>query len=307
MSSGDTPAVARRKVRLAIKDARNAKGDTQTQVAEAMEWSLSKVMRIESGEVTISANDLRPLLSYLGIKDRRTVDDLVQAAKASKQRRQWWDESRYQGHLTPAMRQFISFEAEATSTRTFAPAAIPGWMQTEDYAHAVMQPFVEDLTTEVISARSAIRTARRNVLLKRNPRPSIYVVLDESVLLRNIGGDSTTRKQFTLIHSLIGEGWLHIRIHPMANPFSPFGHFDLLYLSPEESGHAVLYRESGTVDELVDDETRIVRHRKAWDQMWEGSLDEENSTARIAQAAQPPRTAADAPDDSGPVERGSSR
>src|SRR3954447_21651883 len=97
MSSGDTPAVARRKVRLAIKDARNAKGDTQTQVAEAMEWSLSKVMRIESGEVTISQNDLRPLLAHLGVKDRQAIDDLVQAAKASKQRRQWWDDKRYHG------------------------------------------------------------------------------------------------------------------------------------------------------------------------------------------------------------------
>ncbi|GGM24848.1 helix-turn-helix domain-containing protein [Dactylosporangium sucinum] len=54
MSLGDTPAVARRRVRLAIRDARNAKGYTQGQVADAMDWSLSKVMRIESGEVTIS-------------------------------------------------------------------------------------------------------------------------------------------------------------------------------------------------------------------------------------------------------------
>src|SRR3954447_8887894 len=117
MSSGDTPAVARRKVRLAIKDARNAKGDTQTDVAEAMEWSLSKVMRIENGEVTISQNDLRPLLSYLGIRDRTVVDDLIRAAKASKQRRQWWDEKRFHESLTPAMRQLIQYEAEASVVR----------------------------------------------------------------------------------------------------------------------------------------------------------------------------------------------
>jgi transcriptional regulator with XRE-family HTH domain len=116
MSSGDRPAVARRKVRLAIKDARNARGFTQGQVADAMEWSLSKVMRIESGEVTISQNDLRPLLAYLGIKDRKVVENLVQAAKASKQRRQWWDDKRYQGMLTPAMRQLVSFEAEVEAS-----------------------------------------------------------------------------------------------------------------------------------------------------------------------------------------------
>src|SRR5688572_20486351 len=81
-ASGDTPAVARRRVRLAIRDARTARGLTQSAVADAMEWSLSKVMRIESGEVTISQSDLRPLLAHLGVSDRVRVDELVQAAKA---------------------------------------------------------------------------------------------------------------------------------------------------------------------------------------------------------------------------------
>src|SRR5690242_838430 len=107
MATGDTPAVARRTVRLAIRDARTARGLTQTQVAEEMEWSLSKVMRIESGEVTISPNDLRPLLSYLGVRQKARVDELVTAAKASKQRQQWWDGKRFTGMFTPAMKQWF--------------------------------------------------------------------------------------------------------------------------------------------------------------------------------------------------------
>ncbi|MFG2037976.1 Scr1 family TA system antitoxin-like transcriptional regulator [Dactylosporangium sp. NPDC048998] len=304
MSSGDTPAVARRRVRLAIKDARTAKGFTQGQVADAMEWSLSKVMRIESGEVTISQNDLRPLLAHLGIKDRKVVEDLVQAAKASKQRRQWWDDKRYQGLLTPAMRQLISFEAEASAIRSFALAVVPGWMQTEAYARAIMQPFTYELTEDVISARAAIRTARREMIRAREPRPQIFAVLDESVLLRGFGGPETSHEQFTAIGALIDEGWVHIRIHPMANPFSPFGHYDLLYLSPEQNSHAVLYRESGTSDDIVDDEVRIHRHREGWDQMWESSMGEEESARRIAAAAELPATADDA--DTRSADQGSS-
>jgi len=282
MSSGDTPAVARRKVRLAIKDARNAKGDTQTQVAEAMEWSLSKVMRIESGEVTISQNDLKPLLTYLGVKDRAIVDPLVQAAKASRQRKQWWDDKRYNSLLTPAMRQLFGFEAEAIEVRTFSPTVLPGWLQTESYAHAIMQPFRDELDDDVIDARAAMRTERREVLRRRDPRPQMFAILDESVLLREFGGRETSRGQFAEITDLIAEGWLHIRIHPMQNPFSPFGHYDLLYLPPATEGHAVLYRESGTVDEVVDEKVRITRHRAAWDQMWDSSMSEKESAARIA-------------------------
>src|SRR2546430_9024966 len=69
MATDDTPAVARRRVRLALRRAREDKRLTQTQVAEAMEWSLSKVMRIESGEVSVSPTDLRALLPLLGVTD----------------------------------------------------------------------------------------------------------------------------------------------------------------------------------------------------------------------------------------------
>jgi transcriptional regulator with XRE-family HTH domain len=67
---GDSPSAARRRVRIAIREAREAASLTQTQVAQAMEWSLSKVNRIESGDVSVSANDLRPLLGYLKIGGR---------------------------------------------------------------------------------------------------------------------------------------------------------------------------------------------------------------------------------------------
>src|SRR5689334_5403858 len=123
----DSPTIARRRVRLAVRDARLAKGDTQTDVTDAMEWSLSKVMRIESGEVTISPNDLRPLLAYLGVHSCQVVDNLVQVAKASQRRGQWWDEPRFRdevtsdgGHeviLTAAMRQLIQYEVEAYVVR----------------------------------------------------------------------------------------------------------------------------------------------------------------------------------------------
>ena len=78
MVTGDSPAGARRRVRLAIREARDAQHLTQAQVAEEMEWSLSKVMRIESGEVTITPNDLRPLLAFLRVTDQTVIDRLVQ-------------------------------------------------------------------------------------------------------------------------------------------------------------------------------------------------------------------------------------
>src|SRR6266699_4509700 len=98
MASGDLPAVARRRVRMALREAREKKDLTQSQVADAMEWSLSKVMRIESGEVTIAPNDLRFLLTYLGITDRARVEELLQYAKSARRRQMWSDEPRLREH-----------------------------------------------------------------------------------------------------------------------------------------------------------------------------------------------------------------
>jgi transcriptional regulator with XRE-family HTH domain len=81
MAEGDSPTAARRRVRLAIRAARDAAGLTQNQVADEMEWSLSKVVRIESGDVSISPNDLRALLEYLGIGDRTVVGSLLADAR----------------------------------------------------------------------------------------------------------------------------------------------------------------------------------------------------------------------------------
>src|SRR5918993_950856 len=87
-----SPTVARRRVRLALREAREAAGRTQLEVAEEMEWSLSKVIRIENGDVSISPNDLRPLLAYLGFRDRAQINSLVADAKIARTRQHvsWW-------------------------------------------------------------------------------------------------------------------------------------------------------------------------------------------------------------------------
>ncbi len=94
-------------------------GLTQGQVAEAMEWSLSKVARIEAGEVSVSTDDLRRLLRFFGIVDSVQVRDLVEATKLSRARRKWWDEASKQRTLTPALRQLIQYEADAKSIHCF--------------------------------------------------------------------------------------------------------------------------------------------------------------------------------------------
>lgn len=75
-SSGESPAVARSRVRLAVRAAREARGLTQGHVAEDLDWSLSKVNRIENGQVSVSRTDLLAMLELYGVDDQDQIDDL---------------------------------------------------------------------------------------------------------------------------------------------------------------------------------------------------------------------------------------
>jgi transcriptional regulator with XRE-family HTH domain len=283
----DSPARARRLVRYAVRRARDAKGFTQSDVAEQMEWSLSKVMRIESGEVTITPNDLRPLLNYLGIKDRAEVDSLIAAAKVSRQRVQ----SKAPGFMeygTTNMRHLMELEHDATAYRSFLPMIIPGWMQTPDYARAVLGAFSASLSEETITGRLQIRAERRRVILERDNPPKCYVLLDEGVLLRKIGGGDVLRGQLLEILDIIQRGRAAVRVIPFdqSDAVSMLATFEILYLAGEDdNSEAVLYRESDILDELVDDEDKIRRHREIFDRLWAAARDQDASAAMIEDQA----------------------
>lgn len=285
MASGDTPAVARRTVRLAIRDARTARGLTQTNVADAMEWSLSKVMRIESGEVTISQNDLRPLLAYLGIRDKARVDELIRAAKASKQRRQWWDQPKFAGMLTPAMKQWFSYEVEATTMLIYCAVNFPGFLQIPEFASHVLGFFDDELSPEAIAARLETRALRRKALEARASRPDARVILDESVLLRTQGRPDVLGAQLSSVLDVMDEGWLTVRIAPFTLPNAGIGNWEIFYLGVEDLEHAVLYRENSTKDEIIDDQIGLERHLGQWEKIWHYSIDETRSREMIGARA----------------------
>lgn len=283
MTWSGTPAAGRRTVRLAIRDARTARGFTQDQVAEAMEWSLSKLRRIESGEVVISRHDLPPLLAHLGVDDEAEVEGLVEAARAARrQRPQWWDEPRFDNLLTPAMKQWFTYEAEATSILAFNADHFPGFLQTKQTAGPVLDTFTDELGPDQRAARLEARSLRRQALDARRTPIKAHVLLDEALLHRTLGRPGALRHQVRAVLDATSRGWTTVRIAPFTQPASGIGNFDIALLGPEEAGHAVLYRENGSADELVDDPATLGHYLNVWHKMWDHALDESRSAAMFA-------------------------
>ncbi|WP_433724036.1 helix-turn-helix domain-containing protein [Actinoplanes sp. CA-051413] len=280
MTEGDSPTVARRRIRLALREARDAAGLTQLQVAEEMEWSLSKVIRIENGDVTIAPNDLRPLLSFYGIKDRKQVSDLLTSARIARarQRQAWYQTPEFRDHLSDATRRHIEYEAEAVAVRSYSIYYLPGYLQTEEYATALTGTFDE----EDIGSRQRVqllikaRRMRRETLLSRLDSMQVFVLLDESVFLRPIGGAQVFAQQLREMRRVASEGLVHLRMLPFAldYPIANNGSYDLLALSDRGADSEILYRENGVSDEIVEDKATTDRHRKRFEQLWHLSNDE---------------------------------
>ena len=83
----ETPEVMRRRLRVALRKAREAIDLTQRKAAEALDWSVSKIIRIEQGAVAITPVDLRALLEVYGVTDKDLVEELVGLARESKRLR----------------------------------------------------------------------------------------------------------------------------------------------------------------------------------------------------------------------------
>lgn len=282
----ESPAAARRRLRLALRAAREAKGLTQGHVAEELDWSLSKVNRLEKGEVTVSRTDLLAMLELYGVDDQERIDDLVRAARTSRQRG-WWDDPRYRTHVTPATLQLLQFEGEATAIRVYHPTLVPGILQTRSYAQIVMNFWQRNLSEAQRTARLEIRSRRREYVLEREDAPEYLLILDESALLRRLGPGEVMADQLHALLELDRRPNIRVRVLPFEEaavfPKAAFlvllGPFTVMDLGEEEN--AVLYRETVLGDEIDYTGDVIQHHRDYFETAWEAALSEEASRRHI--------------------------
>jgi len=117
-------AVPQRRLLTTLRTERENQGLTQSQVAQAMGWSVDKVARIEKGQSNVSLQDLRSLLALYRISDHAQIERLLaQQAEAAQGRRQ--SLGRDSG-VTPEALQLFAFFSNATSIRWFELNLIPG-------------------------------------------------------------------------------------------------------------------------------------------------------------------------------------
>ncbi len=175
-----------------LKHLRVQAGFTQEQVAERMECSKGRIMYAESGKGSRpSLEFIRALLDLYNMHDETVREALVDLARRGKQKG-WWTSY---ADVFPA--ELPGWEEDATVIRTY-DSIIPGLLQTSDYATALFDG-------GMIGDRGAIKRnvdarMRRQSVLRRDPPPQLWVILDETALRRVVGDPKVMHGQ--LLHLL---------------------------------------------------------------------------------------------------------
>lgn len=242
------PAVQRRRLRSELRKAREAAGKTQKAVAEEMDWSPSKLIRIETGLVNISTNDLKALLQSYNVAPDR-VPGLIETAKAAREQTPW---NAYKGVASPELIAYLGYESSASIIRVFEPVLIPGLLQTEEYARVVISvileqpPDAQDVTDLV-----ELRMDRQERVLHGDNPPECHFLLDEPVILRAVGGKDVMRRQLRHLQEQAEESNMTVRIVPLS--YGLYEHVRLPYILlefPDVADEDVLYLEDA-VDEII--------------------------------------------------------
>lgn len=182
MLASGSPTVRRRELGARLRALRTDRGWTVEQVAEQLQFSPSKVSRLENGFRGVSARDINDLCDLYGVRDEQR-QQLIDLAAEGKQRA-WW-QSRELPYST-----YVGLEADAETISDFGLGVVPGLLQTEGYARAVLTAARPLLAADVIEQRLAWRLERQR-LLRSDRGPRFDAVIDEAVL-RRIGGSRAT-------------------------------------------------------------------------------------------------------------------
>jgi hypothetical protein len=248
-----------------------------------MEWSLSKMNRIEKAKSGISANDLKALLRLYDITDKKRTDELVALAREARQS-PWW--KRYSDVAPPALLELIDYESAASAISQFETIFVPGILQTEEYASAVLQVFYDEKSVpDKVAALVDLRTRRRDLLNSENAL-SFSFVLDESVIHRLVGSPAITSRQLLHLVEVTEQSNVTIRVVPFTAGLHPGmkGPFEVVQFedTPDEN---MVFLEGPRDDIINDDPNETKSYLEAFEHITEISLGPSDSLRRLRAAA----------------------
>jgi transcriptional regulator with XRE-family HTH domain len=257
--SSDGPTVLRILLGSQLRRLREARGITARQAAAKIRASESKISRIELGRNAIREIDVLDLLTLYGVEEHEREQLLALAAQSNKPG--WWH--RYNDILPDWFQAYVGMEEAARSIRVYEAQFIPGLLQTEDYATAVIS--LGDHPIEHAERLVVLRKERQRRF--REGRLKLWVVLDEAVLRRPVAGVSVQLEQLRYLRECCAHPTLTLQVIPYGagGHAAPTG-FSILRFA-ERDLPDVVYVENLTSALYLDKQSELDRYLLAMERL----------------------------------------
>lgn len=287
MATDQGPVVLSALLRGELVRLRRESGQTQEQVAADLEWSPSKLIRVEGGRSSVTKVDLDALLARYGVTSESTRERLQSLNRGARERG-WWD--KYRDAVAPTYLSFVGFEAGATFIREFESGFLPGLLQTADYAEAVT---VNSVDAVRVAAIVDLRLQRQSELAQRDPQPRQYYVIDEAVIRRHVGIAKSPDIMPDQLHQIADKAERDDLVTVRVIPFSAGAHRGLsgpfTLLEFDGGLPDVLYIDAGRgefASMVQGDDPRVVEYRDDFELLLEDALSADKSIELIRNAAE---------------------
>jgi transcriptional regulator with XRE-family HTH domain len=276
MVAKPSPTLRRRELAARLRELRTAAGMTAEEVAERMLVSPAKISRIETGVRGVSLRDVRDLCEIYGVP----ATDAAQLATLVRESKQpsWW-----QGYDLP-YGTFIGLETAASYILDYESSIVPGLLQTEDYATAVVEGILYDAPPDVVRQRVEARLKRQTLLSQEAP-PQLWAVVDEAALRRVVGGPGVMRAQLETLVERAALPTVTVQIIPFESGAHPGmdSTFTILHLEAEVAD--VVYIEGLAGHLYQESPADLERYRRTFDQLRAIALSPKESLAKISALA----------------------
>ncbi|MGW5516664.1 helix-turn-helix domain-containing protein [Nocardia africana] len=266
----------RRQLGRYLKEARLGVGLRLEDVAPLMQWSASKLSRLEAGKSpAIRVLDVEALCGIYDIDDPEVIAGLVGLAKQSTGK-SWWQA--FDDVISGNFDLYVGLESSARQLSIFRPDMLPGLLQTSNYARLLDQIYFPKIARDELERRMELKR-RRQVLVTRKTNPAtVDLVIQEAVLRTMVGTPAIMAEQ--LRHLADAPANVTVRVLPFAAGFplgTPPGPFTILDFGQDSKGRdispTVVYIESYAGDMYLERNADVGRYRQAYNVIQQAALD----------------------------------
>lgn len=256
-----SPTARRRRLAIELKKLREDNKLTCAQVGEALDWSGSKVNRMETGQGRVQPSDVDALCRFYGTDD--DLRELLKGLAKESKTRGWWHAH---GDAVPSwFSVYVGLEQAASSLRQYQCEFVPGLVQTESYA-SELHRVTSQLSGDELKRAVAVRMERQ-ALLTRDDAPDVWLIVHESALRHVIGDRAVMREQLERILAAGESAQVTVQVLAFdGGAYPATGAFTILGF-PEQEDPDVVYRDGLTDAIYLETPHDVTQYTKAFDNL----------------------------------------